>query len=346
VDSGARLAFVGTSDLRDLLVPVELGGRKLARTLTTSGGPSSVVALELPVGGWASTLERIRSNAQWRDGGGAHFVLVSVLGELQDPSPDPREALDDLARFLRARDDHLVVLNASSLVGVFHRAADRSRSSAPLDLQVRRLNLVAMVASHVNGLSILDADRVVAETVLPGKVIDDFEYALEVCEALHASLLQILSERGMAGGPVLEVRVPFMRQASHVSVARWLKSEGEVVSRDEPICELRIGELRFSSRPTSAVVLASINGSMSLARRLARGRQVQRPVQDAVVSLMACDEAILRRRLHSEGTSVAPGDALALLSRDADAPLGRDGAKFAAFRAVARTDDKLLEGLL
>jgi len=303
--------------------------------------------LELPVGGWASTLERIRSNAQWRDGGGAHFVLVSVLGELQDPSPNPREALDALARFLRSRDHHLVVLNASSLVStLLPREADGLRSSVPLDLQVRRLNLVAMVASNANGLSILDADRVVAETVLPGKVIDDFEYALEVCEALHASLVQILSERGMAGGPVLEVRVPFMRQASRISLARWLKSEGEVVSRDEPICELRIGGLRFSSRPTSAVVLASINGPMSLARRLARGHQVQRPVHDAVVSLMACDEAILRRRLHTEGTSVAPGDALALLSRDADAPLGRDGAKFAAFRAVARTDDKLLEGLL
>ena len=66
-----------------------------------------------------------------------------------------------------------------------------------------------MEASKATGLSVLDADRLVAEMRLPVKVRGVLGYAPEVDGVLRTALSSILGELGYADRAVMGVRVPF-----------------------------------------------------------------------------------------------------------------------------------------
>jgi hypothetical protein len=333
-----RLLAAGAPDLRDLLLP-KPEGRKLAGGLEDALGASTDIEVAwLADRGWAGTVEELAGNIQAPEG--PHVVLTSVAAEASDPSAEPADRLAELARAAEARGERVVVLNGSTLVP----GAD-GRDGEPLDLRIRRLNLAAMEASHATGLSVLDADRLIAESPLPRKVLGPFDYSPETCEALRSGLISILDELGFAARSVREARVPFVRKATELAVAGWHKAEGDAVAPDDVLCELRLGGMRMMTRPTSAVVLASVGTRKPPIRGLVSRDRVRRRSSDVVVSLVARDAAVLRKVLRPEGASVRSGDGLALLTREGDTPIDATS-RPQLFRAVLHTDDPVVESQL
>src|SRR4029453_9226477 len=97
--------------------------------------------------------------------------------------------------------------------------------------------------------------------------------------------------------------------------------------------------------PRAATVLASIDHRPPLLERLVTRERVQHRRRDWEASLVAADNGVVRKVLRPAGSSVRPGDALAILSEDGQAAL--DPTLTASpFRAVIRTDNPKLEALL
>jgi hypothetical protein len=341
VPPARQLLWVRAPDLRDLVVGIPEGGSKLDEGLAVAVAASTPLEIREMAGrGWAKTLELLRGEDD------VDLLLTSVSSELTDPSPEPREGLIDLARFVQEdREGRVAVLNASSLVpgGTDARTGDDGN---PLDLRIRQLNLAVMEASHATGLSVVDVDQLVAETRASGKVTGPFDYSPEVCDALRSRLVSVLDELGFAERPVMEARVPFVRQARELTVETWCKSEGDVVAAEDVICELRLANLRRMTRPTSAIMLASIEGRTPLLRSLL-SRERERPrAWDAILSVVALESAVLRKILRPAGADVRSGDALAVLTRDLETPIDGSNTRRDTFRTAVRTADPLVGHLL
>ena len=124
-----------------------------------------------------------------------------------------------------------------------------------------------------------------------------------------------------------------------------VKSEGDAVAAGDVMCQLRLSGVRLLKSPRSATVLASIDRRPPLLERLVTRERVQQRALDADASLVAADNGILRRVLRTAGSSIRPGDALAILSEDGRAAIDQ-GLAASPFRAVIRTDNPRLEALL
>jgi hypothetical protein len=267
-------------------------------------------------------------------------LLTSVTAELDDPSREPQEALTELTRFCGDRHEaHVVVLNSSTLVIGPDTTGHFARESEPLDLRIRRLDLAIMEASKATGLSVLDADRLVAEARLPLKVTGVFGYAPEIYGVLRIALSSILAELGYADRTVMGARAPFIGPIVDFSVGRWLKSEGDDVASGDVLCEIRLNDRWKMRRSTTALALASIKGRGPILRRIVNREQVRRWKFVGVGSLVAGDSAVLRKVLRSEGETVRPGELIAVLSDDRATPVGGPELELGPFRVALRTDD-------
>jgi hypothetical protein len=100
------------------------------------------------------------------------------------------------------------------------------------------------------------------------------------------------------------------------------------------------------NRPTSAVVLASINGSGHGLRRLVRQERIGRRRLDARISIVACESAVLRKVVRQVGDDLHSGDLLAVLSGDAEAQVDEPVAGAGLFRASLRSEDPSVEAFL
>ena len=343
-----RLVCIQAPDLRDLLVGAGEGGRKLERSLSLAIAASTPLMItEIGAQGWAGTLEYLQSDGD-EGADDPPVLLTSVSSELADPSPDARESLIQLARFVQEdRRGRLAVLNASSLVPRARTAAEsRHGERDPLDLRIRRLNLAVLEASHATGLSVVDADQLVAEMNAPHKVVAPFDYSPEVCDALQARLVAILDDLGFVERSVMEARVPFISGGGELTVESWLKTEGDIVGAEDVICELRLGRIRQMACPRSAIDLAAIDGRKPLMRVLFSREQERWMVRDTVLPLVARDSGFLRRILRPAGAKVRAGDHLAVFTRDAETHIDESTNGVGTFRAVLRTENPVAEMLL
>jgi hypothetical protein len=136
----------------------------------------------------------------------------------------------------------------------------------------------------------------------------------------------------------MELTAPFVRQASGLTLKRWLAEEGQRLEPDDEICELQLLGVRGTARPTNAVMLAAINQRQPLLQRLFNRERTYRKPTDATVLVVSADAGVLRSIERSPGAAVRPNDRLALLTSAPDAPL-EEGAEPSPFRVVARIDD-------
>jgi hypothetical protein len=333
--------------VRDLVVGIPEGGRKLDGGLALGRAPSARLAITgIGNQGWKKTLELLRTEEGVSKG--TDMLLTSISSELLDPSPEPRECLTELARFVQEdRQGRVAVLNASSLIPRPPSSNFRARSDADaLSLRIRQLNLLAMEASHATGLSVVDADQLVAEKSIPEKVTGPYDYSRPVCEALQSRLVSILHELGFAERSVMEARLPLVQQADQLTVEKWLKSEGDLVAIEDAICEIRLGNVREMTRPTSALVLATIKGRAPLFRTLLSRQRLRKRTRNATLALVAGEPAILRKILRPVGASVRSGDAVALLTPDLETPIADSSTRRGLFRAAMRSTDPSIEILL
>lgn len=280
-------------------------------------------------GGWATATQGLAD-----DTGDASAVLVSVSGELADPSPDRGEALRALCTVAAERGVAALVLNASSLLGATEGSS--TTTAEPLDRTIQRLNLAAAEASLADGLAVVDADRLAAELGGADNVLGPHTYSDRLSAALRDEVRRILVDLGVLadrGASVLAV--PFLPQSPDLTFGRWLVEDGEAVEAGQPICDLTMTGLRRLHRPTSARSLGAIERERSplrdLARRLAGtgNRQVT-----LTITLAARDAGTLRAPRVAPGDTVRVGEALAVVTRDADSPVPTDLTGLPGFRTA------------
>lgn len=333
---GVCLLHFGAPDVRDLILGAADGGMRGDGLGQATGMMGRLRILERSPGGWAANIDAMKA-AEAEDPEPIDVVIASVSGEVADPSPDPPEALIELARHVHERAGQLIVLNASTLTP--GETNDPSDARDPLALRIRRLNLAVLRGSKATGLCVVDADRLVAESPIAQKVVSPFDYAPSVRETLRSEALRILRELGIAEQrTVMELHVPFIRRASTMLVERWLKAGGDPIVPGEIICELKLVGVRSLSRPTNAFVLASINGREPLIQRMFSRERVRRRAIDATVSVVSADSGVLRTILRPDGAPVHPDDPLALLTVTPDSSLDAEEEP-SRFRAVTRIDD-------
>jgi hypothetical protein len=261
-----------------------------------------------------------------------------------DPSPSPRDALIGLAQLLGGKfEARLIVLNASSLLPEPDAQTTNSQGEVPFDLRIRRANLAILEASHESGLAVLDADRIAAESPVRPKTTGPFLYATDILDSLHSTLWRILSEMGLADYEAMELRAPFVRQVAKMHLDRWLKSAGDSIDVGDVICEIRVKEVRSFSRPTSALVLASINQAPSTLRRFIGLESTYHRKLDASLSVIAAERGAVRRIAQPPGASLKPGTVLAIITPDLATPLADAGMPF---QVVIETADADLERML
>jgi hypothetical protein len=333
-----RLLHFGAPDVVQLLGAAGEAST-LVKGLGDAAGPSATLQVfEGRSGGWARHVDALTS-VEETIGAPVDVVVTAASAELADPSEDALGSLVALTRFAKEGGRHVIALNAST-VGPDRTASANGES---LDLRIRRTNLALVVASHETGLAILDVDRLIAETPLPDKVIAPFEYSPPVVEVLRSEATRILSELGVPGGrTVMELRVPFIRQATHLVLERWFKDEGDAVAPEDVLCELRLLGIQRLSRPSNAIVLASIKGHLPLLRRMFNRERLRHRDKEARISVVASDTGVLRAIAHGAGASIQASDRLALLTIDPGAPVSTDGVP-SLFRAVARLEESTTE---
>lgn len=332
-----RVTVIDTADLRALFLQ-ELGpGRARQRLAAPSWSSRPAEVTHVPARGWGTTLGCLRSD----DITDPFDVLVtSATAELDDPSREPATALIELSRFVRERHRApVVVLNASTLLppDVTEPAA---HGTEPLDLRIRRLDLAIMEASKATALSVLDADRLLAEIPHPVKVTGS-GYPPEMNRALRTALSSILGELDEPGDALRSVRIPAMGPIADLSVERWLKTEGDAVAIGDVLCEVRVrGPL--VRHVTSAVELAAIEKRGPVIRRIIERDQPRDGAIDDVRSVVAGGAAVLRRVLRADGESVTAGDPIAVLSEDPATPLRGPERELRPFRITLRAADRVV----
>jgi hypothetical protein len=308
----------GAPDVRALFSSIDNG--------SAHAGPlrGRLAIIELAPGGWERNSTSLN---QLADDGARGVVVASVSGELRDPSIDPLEALTELAGVCKGTGRHLLVMNVPTIA----RQADHESW-----LRVRSLNLAVVEASIATGLCVIDADRIVAEMPVQGKISDDGTYADPVLHAMRTEVGRILEELGLTGRrTVMELRVPVVAGSTGLLVERWLKSEGDAVSHDEVVCEMKLVGRRSMVRPTNAVTLGSLGGRQPILRRLVGGERVKERYRPATVAVVSRDEGVLRETFAEPGRVVQGNERLAILSDQRDRVLD-PRADVSVFRTVAR----------
>jgi hypothetical protein len=123
-------------------------------------------------------------------------VVLGVSSDLDTDDAAFRSAMQRAVRILK--DDvgcHVIVQNASSVDPEdttinYHGIPD------PLAVRIHRLNLRLLELSMLEGISILDADRVIAELGAGKHVAKVLDYSADACEAIARELVRVLGDYG------------------------------------------------------------------------------------------------------------------------------------------------------
>jgi hypothetical protein len=201
-----RVFVKGAADVVDALVSTQDGGSKSVVGVgdlvhsAYDGAFDVVLAHEEPVPAPRLLAELEQSLRQGRR---SRLVEarpdVVVLGVSSDLGTDPdefRNALQAVVRMLK--DDvgcHVIVQNACS-VDPDDRTINYHGIEDPLSLRIHRLNLRLLELSMLEGISILDVDRIVAELGAGKHVTKVLDYSAEACEAIARELVRVLADYG------------------------------------------------------------------------------------------------------------------------------------------------------
>jgi hypothetical protein len=102
-----------------------------------------------------------------------------------------------LVQIVKGRlDAHVLVFNCSSLDPDDHTHNYHGLAEDPVAVRVHRLNLALMELSRLEGISIIDVERLVAEMGGQRHVSAGFSYSEEAYEGICAELLRVLEDIG------------------------------------------------------------------------------------------------------------------------------------------------------
>lgn len=124
-------------------------------------------------------------------------VVLSLSADLDTPPEEYRTAMPRVVRLLKdTTDTRIIIFNCSSVDPSDTTSNYHARPDPP-SLQAHRLNQLLLELSVLEGVSIIDADRVIAELGgarhVQGSLLG---YSSEACEALGREFARVLEDYG------------------------------------------------------------------------------------------------------------------------------------------------------
>lgn len=209
-----RLFLRGNRHLVDAVLSHADGGTRLSsgareRVAESYGGGVEIQVATEPCQGVSSFRQALESGPD-RVGGSPltaafafqpHIVLMSLEPDLVAESPTDaerfREDLHEVIRLVKGElGSHVIVLTASTIdpeeiVSNYH-----GLDPEPASLRAHRLDLAVMKLSFEEGISLIDADRLLAEIGAREHVHGFLDYSPEACEALCGEFIRVIEDYG------------------------------------------------------------------------------------------------------------------------------------------------------
>jgi hypothetical protein len=200
--SPLKLFVKGGDDVRDAILASSDGGGKATvglRELVREryNGAFDLVVTYEPADHCTVLLHELRKEAGGRFAGLAEEPGVVVLGvssDLETGADEFSRTMPEVVRILKHDiGAHVLVQNCSSIDhddstinyhGIPHTLAER----------IHRLNLRVIELSILEGISVIDADRIVAEFGGAAHVAAPLDYSDAVCDALCSEYLRVLED--------------------------------------------------------------------------------------------------------------------------------------------------------
>lgn len=204
--STLEVLLKGGGDLEDCILSKAEGGRKLEvglSDLTRQRHGVHVAVTREPAGPSGSLREEIERALEQGvvPVGRPDVMLFSTYDDLSTPDSFSIESyradMDWVVRTLkREMGSHLIFLNASTVDPNDLTANYHGLPRWPFSPRAHQVDAVLMELSFTHGISIIDADRVLAELGASNHVVAPLDYSLDACRALCTELVRILEDYG------------------------------------------------------------------------------------------------------------------------------------------------------
>lgn len=124
------------------------------------------------------------------------IVVLSVLADVATPHEDFAAALSALSSALMARGAHVLVCNASTYDPEPERAFNFAGIEDPPALRIARFDLALLEHSVAAGISVIDADRLLAELGAAAHVVALGAYSDTGYAAIAEEVLRVTADYG------------------------------------------------------------------------------------------------------------------------------------------------------
>lgn len=265
-----RILVKGGADARDSLLSKEEGGTKLDRGLRDIlldrygiGSVTVQVAFEErpPLAGYLDELAKgagLAANAP-------DLVILSLHPDVLRPYDRGfGAAMTEVVRQLKNGGSEVVFLNASTIDPSDFATNYAGLSDEPFSMVAQRLDLDLLRLSVSEDVSIVDADRILAELGASALVVGPTDYLVDGCAAVCTETARIIDDIGLLDKVFLNhttegardwirFELPFLISgAEEVTVTEWHKSVGETVERGDPLCDVTVRSGRAMVRVNAA----------------------------------------------------------------------------------------------
>lgn len=265
-----RILVKGGADARDCLLSKAEGGTKLDRglrdiLLDRYGIGSVKVQVEFeerpPAAGYVDELAgRAGPAANAPD-----LVILSLHPDVLRPYDRGfGAAMTDVVRILKNGGSQVVFLNASTIDPSDFATNYAGLTAEPFSMVAQRLDLDLLRLSVSEDVSIVDADRILAELGASALVVGPTDYLVDACVAVCAETARVIDDIGFldkvmqdqnpeGGRDWVRLELPFLVSgAEEVIVTKWHKSVGETFEMGDPLCDVTVQSGRAMVRVNAA----------------------------------------------------------------------------------------------
>lgn len=206
-----KLFVKGSSDVVDASVAKTAGGAKLDQ------GVAEIAAAQFPhvtiettfesPGGSAALRAELESGESALIAAGPDIVLLSVaddIADLPNRGANPEEAVQAVRTDLLAAIElikekvgaHVLITNVSTVDTTDRTYNYHGHAEEPVPLRIQRLDLMLIGVSHDVGISVVDADRLIAEMGASGHVGAAGEYDAAASARIASEIVRIIEDYG------------------------------------------------------------------------------------------------------------------------------------------------------
>jgi hypothetical protein len=278
-----RILVKGGVDARDCLLSREEGGSKLDRGLShilvdRYGIGSMKVQVQFEERPAAAGYFEELVGGAGKAADAPNLVILSLHPDVLRPYDQGfGAAMTEVVRILKSRGCEVIFLNASTIDPSDFATNYAGLTDEPFSMVAQRLDLDLLRLSVSEDVSIVDADRILAELGASALVVGPTDYLVDACAAVCAETARVIDDIGFldkilldhnpeGGRDWIRLELPFLVSgAEEVIVTKWHKSVGEIVESGDPLCDVTVRSGRAMVRVNAASKL--LEGDRSTGRR-------------------------------------------------------------------------------